>query len=643
MHIEESEMIKENVHLKNTLETINEIIKEKNINIEEYKKEIVEEKKYIWQNKHEFKDVELYNTMDESDLNTDLINKDIKKVYKLYRSLEAPYFTRIDFKRDGEVETFYVGLTGVEKDYEIIVYDWRASVANLYYNYGVGASSYETREGKVSGETVLKRNFQFNRGRLINVYDCDSLVNDEILESILKNNTSDMMKNIVGSIGREQNEIIRYPNIPLVVEGVAGSGKTSVALHRIAYLLYNYKNLNYKNVLIFSPSEVFSHYISNVLPELGEENVATTTFNDFAREYIKNIKIESLVEFIENYYEEKNHDDYDEVKYKLSSYYKKDIDKYLGELFDSLKFTKKIGLKKKMLKANDLNELKSKVPNTLKFHDKLEYLSDKLCEYFCIEEEKNSSKFYNIIIKLLEVEKNPLRLYEQFTGKEIKDMVHYEDVCGILYLYFEIHGYPSMSEVKFVVIDEAQDYSKWQFQFLKSIFNSAKFTILGDTNQAINPYLKYESLESILDIFKGSKYKRLDYTYRSSREIIEYANKLLNLDNTNIIRDYFGLPVKKFDEGNLRTTICEQIEEFKKYGLKRLAVITKTKSEADLIKSLDIEDIEVLPVYVSKGLEYDGVIIYTGIDNKFNESEKNLYYVGVTRALHGLTLINQKK
>lgn len=643
MNIDSKELEHETKHLEETIKIINEVIGEKNINIEEYKKSIVEEKKYIWQNKHEFKDTELYNSMDDSDLNTSLVNNDIKKVYRLYRSLEAPYFSRIDFKTNNEEETFYIGLTGVEKNYDIIVYDWRASIANLYYNYGIGESLYETPEGKVLGETTLKRNFQFKRGELTSVYDCTSGVSDVILESILKNNTSDVMKNIVGTIGKEQNEIIRYPNTHLIVEGVAGSGKTSVALHRLAYLLYNQKNLNYKNTLIFSPSEIFSHYISNVLPELGEENVATTTFNDFASSYIKNVKIEPLTEFIERYYENPEYKIDDKIKFKLSKDYKKKIDNYLEEYFNALKFDKKVGLKKKELTAHDLNELKNKVPYNLKFYDKLQYLSEKIVAYFELDEEKNKEKFYSLLVKLLKIDKDPLKLYEKFSGEEIGDKVFYEDICGILYLYFEIVGYPSFSLVKCVVIDEAQDYSSWQFEFIKSIFNAAKFTILGDVNQAINPYLKHNSLRDIEYIFDTVHYRKLAYSYRSSREIIEFANSILGLENTSIIRDNFGLPVQFLEERNIKSDIENCIQKFFDFGLEKIAVITKTASEAEKIKSLGIENLEVLPVYISKGLEYDGVIVYTDINNAFNEDEKNIFYVAVTRALHGLALINQKK
>lgn len=640
-NLSREELEREAKHLDETICIIREIIKEKNVNIEEYKRSIIEEKKYIYENQHEFKEAELYNAYDEKDLSTDLVNKDIKKVYRLYRSLENPYFSRIDFKSGDREESFYIGLSGIEKDMDILVYDWRANVANLYYNYGVGRAKYKTSDGELQGEITLKRNFLIERGKLVNVYDSKREVYDRILESILNNNTSDVMKNIVGTIGREQNEIIRYPNSHLIVEGVAGSGKTSVALHRIAYILYNQKNLNYKNVLIFSPSEVFSHYISNVLPELGEENVATTTFNDFASNYIKNVRIEPLSDFIEKFYENKLGID-ETIKYKFSLDFKRDLDKFLEKYFDDVVFTKKIGLKKKELSAKELNELKASVPRSLKFHDRLEYLSEKITNYFGLDERKHAPKFYDIILKLLDIKKNPLELYLLATGTTIEKSVMYEDICGLLYLYFEIHGYPNSSEVKFVIIDEAQDYSKWQFEFIRSIFNSAKFTILGDVNQAINPYLKYNSLSEISYVFKNPSFKRLEFTYRSSREIMEYASSILGLSCDNIVRGNFGIPVRNIETENIKDTINEVVLYYKSFSFRRIAVITKTKGEADFIKSLEIPDVLVLPVYVSKGLEFDGIIIYTDKENYFNDDDANIFYVAVTRALHGVTLINQR-
>ncbi len=640
MNISKEEYQYEESHLSQTKDIIEDIIATKNVDIEDYKTRIVERKRFLWEHQNEFIDSDLCSLMNEEDMNISLVNDDITKVYKLYRSLETPYFSRIDFESDNKKNTYYIGLTGVDKEYEPVVYDWRAAVANLYYNYGLGESQYESDEGLVLGTTTLKRQFDIRLGNLLSVYDNEVGVNDILLESVLAGNTDLYMRNIVDTIQKEQNDIIRASiGTDLIVEGVAGSGKTSVALHRIAYLLYNQKNLTNKNVLIFSPSEIFTEYISSVLPELGEENVATTTFKDFAANYIKGIKIESLVEFIERCYESNSKDK--QLEEMLSFSYRDKIDRFLSDYFLSLKFTKKLGLKTSFLSASELNNLKNRVPSKLSFYDRIEYLSEKVCEYFQIDEVKNAAKIQKILRKILGVIESPIELWESFIGKRI-DKVNYEEIFAILYLYFEVNGYPSMSQIKLLVIDEAQDYSLWQFAFIKKIFNNAKFTILGDRNQSINPYLKYSSLEDIKDIFGSAKYKQLKNTYRSSKEIIEFANHILNLKDIHSIRKSNGIDVIEKKEKNLHDDLSSDITLLRDKGLNRIAIITKNEEEKNYIESLLTSlEVDIIPVYLAKGLEYDGVIIYTDLSNKYLDSEKNLFYVACTRALHALVVYNQ--
>jgi len=300
-----------------------------------------------------------------------------------------------------------------------------------------------------------------------------------------------------------------------------------------------------------------------------------------------------------------------------------------------------MGLKKTFITSDELNSLKKSIPKSLSFNDKIERLSDKVCARFKIDEIKNSEKMTKILRGMLSIKSDPLELYELFTNEKFQEYVPYEDVFGILYLYFEVCGYPSMGEVKVVAIDEAQDYSLWQFSFIKKIFNRAVFTVLGDKNQSINPYLKYESLEELASIFKDSKYMRLDKSYRSSKEIMEYANRILKIDNVSSVRSNSGFKVIEKQESNLVKDINFDLEQMKSHGYKNLAVITKTSQETLKIKDLLIDkDIKVIPVYQAKGLEYDGVIVYTDKENFYTGEETNLLYVAVTRALHSLVIYN---
>ncbi len=644
MNLNELEMQLENERLKSTIDIIGELIKSKNIDIDEYKSDIIKRKKFLWEQKNEFYDGDLQSAMNDEDFSVDLINKDIVKVYKLHRSKENPYFCRVDFEHESEVESYYIGLTGVDKDFSPVVYDWRTPVANLYYNYGLGESSYDTPAGVIEGKTLLKRQFEIKMGKLVNAYDSSVDSRDELLESVLAHNTTEQMKNIVRTIQKEQNEIIRYGgSSTLVVEGVAGSGKTSVALHRVAYLLYNQKGLTNNNVLILSPNEVFSNYISNVLPELGEENVMSTTFDDFASNYIKGVKVESITDFIERHYEMKSaKKDKDDQKSETNVRYRDRLDNFLEEYYESLHFTKKIGLKTNFVSSAELQKIKDGVPKKLSINDRFNYIAEKLCLQFGIEEIKNAPKLKNTIMNILGVEKKPIKLYEMFGGKKIEGTVLYEDIFAILYLFFEVWGYPSFNHIEVVVVDEAQDYSMWQFEFLRKIFNRAVFTILGDKNQRVNPYIKYDSMEEICDVFKNSKYKKLFNTYRSSKEIIEYSNAILGIDGIKSIRPSNGLSVNVRESDDLARDIGFEVDRFRDLGFERIAVVTKTGAEARELKmKIADESIEFIPVYLAKGLEYDAVIVASEKGKSFSRDEANLLYVAATRALHALSVFNQ--
>lgn len=636
-----SELKKESEHLEKVKAQIKEIIDEKNVQIEEYKNEVVKEKKFLWNNQNDYKDFEMMAEMNDEDHTVGIINKDIIKVYKLYRSLESPFFCRIDFKADNKTETFYIGLTGVDVDYEPVVYDWRANVANLYYNYDIGAGEYESESGCVKGEITLKRQFTILRGEIKEMYDAVTGIRDAILDSVLKSNTSAQMKNIVNTIGKEQNDIIRKPvSKNMIVEGVAGSGKTSVAMHRIAYLLYNQKGLTNKNVLIFSPSEEFSAYISNVLPELGEENVRTTTFKELSESTFGR-KTESLVDISSKFYSGKGKEKILENKYKLTYEYKKKIDEFSNKYYDSLKFTKKIGLKDTFLMASELNRLKASVPKELKFSDKIERLSEKICAKFKIDEIKNAPRFNKIIRKMLGVSSNPIELYELFTGCEVGEEVSYLDSTSALYLHFLVNGYPEVAYIKQVIIDEVQDYTMWQLEMLRTIFKSATFTVLGDANQSINPLFKYDDLSKMTSIFADSTYIKMNKSYRSIKNIVDYSNSLIGACSIAVrSEEKDGLLFKT--ESDLKLDLAQDLSNLKSRGYERICIIVKTDEEKEKIENFHLEA-DVKTVYASKGLEYDAVIIYTDKDNPYNKNEANIFYVAATRALHALIVYNQNK
>lgn len=680
MSISKEELTKEKQNLKNTLKVIKELVEKNSDSIDEQMNTINEMKKYIWENNTVLDDAEIASSMYEVNCNVGVTNKNISDLHKLKKSLLSPYFGRIDFNSDDFLETVYIGLNGISKDLKFYVFDWRTPIASLFYNYGIGNASYEAPIGTIDGEITLKRQYKVENGKLVRCFNSDLNIDDEYLQEILASASSDKMTNIVNTIQQEQNAIIR--NIKdkyLIVQGIAGSGKTSVALHRIAYLLYKEKDLNSNNILIFSPNDVFSEYISNVLPELGEDNVLQTTFSDFAGAYIKKYKkIESFTEFIDRYYGQKkiNDDDYRVIKYKLSDEYKKLLDSMIEEYKENLFFIKPLMLNDKIFSVDKLDSLFKDRYSRLPLNERLEYIAEMICDNNNISFKKYGKTIQLKLRSLLSSDLNIEELYykiissedfrknaniEQVNIDSQTKVLKYEDLLGMMYINFELNGYPRNNGIKHVVIDEAQDYNLLQFTILKKIFSSSSFTILGDINQTINPYYRYNSLSDVNNIFENrGNYIELNKTYRSSQEIIDFTNQILNLNNACSVRKSNSIPVnvKSANNKDLIHNILDDIKSMKEEGIKRIAIITKENIETNNLYKLlkndinnlvllgqmqndKISDIVILPSYLSKGLEFDGVIAFVDSKNQYQEKDNYLFYVVCTRAQHALTIYNQ--
>ena len=682
MNIDKDELQKEQEYLNKTLDVVNELIEENDELIQGKQNEIQEMKKYIWDNNGVLDDVEvkleMYN-INRSVLNT---NDTIKQLLKLKKSLISPYFGRVDFEEDGFKDTVYIGINGIMKDLEFYVFDWRAPISSLFYNYGVGPASYSAPNGKISGDVTLKRQYKINGNTIERCFDSDLNIDDDYLQEILANSSSEKMTNIVNTIQKEQNEIIR--NITdkyLVVQGIAGSGKTSVALHRIAYLLYKEKDLKSNNVLIFSPNEVFSQYISNVLPELGEDNVLQTTYSDFAYAFMKDVKkIESFTEFIERYYKnnDMSEDEYKITKFKLSDKFKELIDKYITDCKKNISFIKPMVINGKIFSVEELNKLFKETYDKFPLTERIYVLADHLCDLTKISYKKNEKLLEYKIRENLNYNLDFKKIYKDIIKsddfKKLTDsrenitfnlgkVLKYEDLIPLMYINFEVNGYPKNNRIRHVIIDEAQDYSLVQFEMLKKIFNDSSFTILGDINQTINPYYKYESLNNVNGIFNNKvRYLELNKTYRSSEEIINYTNEILGLSNACAVRHSNNIPVKActVSIGEVAEHIVKDIETMRQNGIKRIAIITKNSSETlslyevlkDYVTDISVIDKStnnkvgetvIMPSYISKGLEFDGVISYTDEKNPYTEKDKYLFYVVCTRAQHSLTVYNQKE
>lgn len=673
MNISKEEIKKEKKYLDNCINVIKDYLSELGQELYEKEEKSQEFKKYIWDNKASLDPTELKSLMSDNDLEVYLMMQKGKYFQRLFKIQNSPYFGSIIFEEENEPsKNIYLGITHLEdKNKNYLIYDWRAPISSLFYDYEVGECSYKAPEKIIKGNLKRKRQYKIEDGKIKHIFDNSINIDDSLLQEVLSNDGSEKMKNIVNTIQQEQNKIIRnVEDKSLIVQGIAGSGKTSVALHRIAFLLYKIENLSSKNVLIFSPNNVFSEYISNVLPELGEDNPSETTYANFLESCIKEYKaIETFTEFIARYYtyKEKN---IDLVKYKQSDEIIKDIEDYVLYLIKNIKFTKNIEIDifnevtKEQLK--ELFERYDRFP----LFTRITEISKKLSENYARGKLTLARSINKKILESMNIEKNYKKIYYNFykskfckiklSDNEIrkfvnKNKINYEDAIIFSYIKGLLEGFNYNNMIKEIVVDEAQDYTLLQYKILSKIFKKSSFSILGDVNQTINPYYKYESLEQIKEVLDKTKYLELTKTYRSSKEIIEYTNKILNLTFVSAIRKDNNKPVLFRKENNLKKQLLNDIN-YLKNEYKSVAIITKDDEDANEIYNLLKDDINigkitineeifrkdliVVPSYMAKGLEFDSVIVYNKINNIYKENEKYLYYVACSRAQHELIIYN---
>lgn len=668
MELSKEEMILEEKRLEDTIKLIRSKISDLGQELYDRDEKVLEFKKFMWDSRADMDGAELKTMMSNNDLEIRMMMNKGEYLQKLFRVQNKPYFGRVVFKNSDNVDDVYIGITHViDDDNNYYVHDWRSPICNLFYDYEVGKASYLAPLGRIDGEIIKKRQYTIKDGKLIHVFDNNINIDDELLQEVLASESSDKMKNIVDTIQAEQNKVIRNTEDKnLIVQGIAGSGKTSVALHRIAFLLYKIDNLKSNNILIFSPNKIFSEYISNVLPELGEENTMQTTINDFLDMEIKEFtKVETFTAFIERSYT--NKEDFEFIKYKQSDRVYDDIDRYIDKITNKLKFIDDLFTRDYSYTMDELNFMLKDRYSKFPVSERLKFMADKISENNFNGNLGKSRKILSELYDRLNIKLNLLDIYVDFFKSEdsfykrdisyIKNnrkLLNYDDSCLYVYMKCKLYGYNYNTGIREIVIDEAQDYSLGQIKLISKIFKNAAYTILGDVNQTINPYYKYNSLEDLCKILDDSKYIELTKTYRSTEEIIEYSNKVLGLSHVSAVRRNEKLPVIEKDEKDLNNQLREDI----KLSMgKSMAIITKNQYECDkiynLLKDTGISKIDnnskkfnrdliVVPVYMAKGLEFDSVVIYTDKDNKYTDAEKYLYYVAITRAQHKLIVYNQK-
>ncbi|WMJ77960.1 MULTISPECIES: HelD family protein [unclassified Sedimentibacter] len=699
----------------------------------EQKADLIAARKEMWENTtHSSSDFDKLSDLNQylSALNSQTFSytEIEKRIAKYERMVESPYFSRIDFTEDGydDTEKIYIGLFNLmdEDTHDIKVYDWRAPISSVYYRSELGPAEYKAPSGIIKGSISLKRQYKITKGKLEYFFDSNVNIVDEMLMEALSKNMAPKMKTIVETIQKQQDLIIRdLDNDLLVVQGVAGSGKSSVALHRIAFLLYRGLNLKLSanNVIVISPNSLFSKYISNVLPELGEDNIREYTFeNIFLKLFDNNLSVKSKSENFEKIIcaetEEKRSFLRSCDEFKGSKTFIKILERFVKFFerkiipFEDVYFDGEIIENRQLLRAfllsNKLNMPTAKklkiIENRLldKVHDKKFARREKIETAVNMSKEhefeikaftrvlaaKETSSFINRIRKFTELDSYELykKLFSdkklilnlakglelpknideiiRYTQENITDSynIPYSDGIAMMYLKIIAEGADSFSDIKQVIVDEAQDYYPIHYYLLKNLFREARFTIVGDINQAVEKKSDLSLYDDIVSILNFEKYNKifLNKSYRNSYEISKFCEKFLKED---IHTEYFKRSEEApevvccKDEETLENKLINKVNEYSSQGYNSIAIICKNRKQAsDLyfkikgkinIKLVDYQGEQnlsgsiIVPVYLAKGLEFDAVIVY-GTDNKnyLTSFDKNLLYVACSRALHRLSL-----
>ncbi|GAB6455351.1 MULTISPECIES: 3'-5' exonuclease [Bacillus] len=623
--------------------------------------------------------------------------------------VQEPYFGRLDFQEDGkeEVMPIYIGKVGVsDKDtMKPIVIDWRAPVASMFYSFtgGEELAFYQSPDGLVEGDVYLKRNISIRKRELERVVDTyvkgneDVSHADDFLLYRLGENKDNKLKDIVSTIQSEQNDIIRAErNLPLLIQGVAGSGKTTIALHRLAFLIYEYREqLEAERMIVFAPNSLFLDYISSVLPELGVGNISQTTFPDWAlRTLDDSVKLKQTEDKLKEAFSI-NRDERKVMLGKLKgtlefkSFIEEQMVRIEKELVPTSNFEawdKAVipveDIKKWMqveYKHYPLKKRRERLVGRMKRWIEIELkkygetnekkllkkeATKRLNTYMKFWPKMSALSLYSSILKSKEIlEVLPEELVKETEKNGRKKEVYVEDLPALIYIHHRITGIEIGQKFHHVVIDEAQDFSPFQVYVLKETTLGNSFTILGDLSQAIYDYQGIEDWSAFKEVFQETGYYELTRSYRSTKEIIEFANEIIKNAEipVGLAMPVFrsGEEVKVIHTEDQFTEILKTLKQLQNADVKTIAVIGRTDDECrDMYEKLTnagltvnvIEadqskyegGISVVPVYLAKGLEFDAVLLID-VDEEHYKNTKHdakLLYVGCTRSLHDLWIFH---
>ncbi|MDD4843959.1 MAG: ATP-binding domain-containing protein [Anaerotignum sp.] len=588
---------------------------------------------------------------------------------KVAKLKESPYFARIDFqtKDDSEAIKHYIGRFAFTHENQLLILDWRAPIASMFYDYEIGPAGYEAPIGRIEGNLTRKRQFKIKNGMLEYAIETSVNIQDDVLQRELSHTSDEKMKSIISTIQKEQNQIIRNDKAKtMLIQGVAGSGKTSIALHRIAFLLYRFRNtLSANNVTILSPNKVFGDYIANVLPELGEEPICERSFWDIA-----DTQLNGVIQFEpeKDPLETEDAKWAERVRFKSTIDFVRKMDSYIEELprliFESTDYTfgqfsvtadwiknrffayQSYPIKKRLeLIANDIHD----------HFESVHFMGDE------IPRAKAVLKSLTAMLKM----KNTLALYKDFYQwlghphllvLSKKQTLEWSDVFPFLYLHRAFLGLKENKFIKHLVIDEMQDYTPIQYAVINRIYSCQK-TILGDFGQSINPN-HLHTLAQLQELYSNASLVELNKSYRSTYEIIAFAKGIGQAEKLEPVVRHGDVPmvISCANKQEELHKIRAKLNDFLQSDGVSLGIILKTNSAAKemyniLKQDYDIQHISmdsthfengisVTSVQMSKGLEFDEVIVPdVSEDDYYSNYDRSLLYIACTRAMHKLTLL----
>lgn len=592
-----------------------------------------------------------------------------KQLIRLEKQKKNPYFTRVDFVYDGEqtAEKIYIGSFSFStKEERLLIYDWRAPIASIFYDYDLGKAHFQTPAGTASGDIQRKRQIKFKDGAIDYVVESDTTVFDEVLQNELRQQKGGQMSTIISTIQKEQNQVIRdNRSKDMIIQGVAGSGKTSIALHRIAFLLYHFRNrITSDQVMILSPNRTFSRFIAQVLPELGEEPVTEWTIDQFGQTLSDIADVPSRFQEIELLYLEKDPQLNERVRYLSSKKCVADLKGYLRKIEAFSPQSILIGdyeyNAEFILRRYKAYEKKS-------IFQRFQLIAEDIFENlrtrpFQPKRKPTKKQLVNRLKKMFN-KTNSHQLYRDFLteqGFEMKKAVSYSDLFPIIYIRLFLEGMDEFSKIHYLIIDEMQDYTPIQFEVFKKMF-TCPVLLIGDFTQSLTTINELH-LPDVQNYYPNAQSIFLTKSYRSTYEIITCAKKIIDDHMIEPVLRH-GMKPKKWVVSSQEeeiSSILELVEQLRKQDLATIALITKTLVRAyewrgllenqglacevltDESTSLQ-ERLSICPLVQSKGLEFDAVIVVDADEATYpGLLGRQQLFVAATRAMHALYFLQRE-